>query len=429
MEKTPQGFSALFRNRHFMLLWGAQAVALTASNGIQFVQIVLIEKLTRSSIQIALMILAFTLPAVFLSPVAGVVVDRLPKAWVLVVSNALRTVTVLGYIVVLGVLPEGLYLLLAIYILTFIASAIGQFFVPAEVAAIPLVVGRGQKLLSANALFNLTLIATQMAGLVILAPLIVKLLGVAQSFLVIGLMYLIATLLVFFIPRDVPRPHRNSQARAIRRGWEDIMESWRFVTSHHSVYLAILQSSLVITLILIMALLAPGFATRVLNLAAEDAILVFAPAGIGVFLTIILVGRFGHLLPRQVLTNGGLLAMALTLLVLTWVSGQATRSPDFPVITIVSLLSFILGAEMAVINIPAQTLLQELTPEEMRGRVLALYFMFANGIGILPMLTVGAAADRFGILPVMAFVAISVLVLAVASAWRSWRYHKLMLLE
>ncbi|MBI2845674.1 MAG: MFS transporter [Chloroflexi bacterium] len=429
MVEAQKGFLPLFRNRNFMLLWSAQAVALTAYHGIQFVQIVLIEKLTRSSIQIAIMILAFTLPAVFFSPLAGVVVDRLPKAWVLVASNALRTVIVLGYILALRVLPEGLYLLLAIYILTFLASAIGQFFVPAEVAALPLVVGKGHKLLSANALFNLTLIVTQMAGLVILAPLAVKILGVPRSFLVIGVMYLLATLLVFFIPRDVPRPRKNSQARAIRRVWEEIMESWRFVTSHHPVYLAILQSSLVITLILIMALLAPGFATRVLHLPAEDAVLVFAPAGIGVFLTIILMGRFGHLVPRQVLTNGGLLALALTLLILTWVSGRAARSPDFPVITMVSLLSFFLGAEMAAVNIPAQTLVQERTPEEMRGRVLALYFMFANGIGILPMLTIGAAADTFGILPVMAFVATIVLLLAVASAWRSWRYHKLLLLD
>lgn len=428
MVESKRGFLPLFRNRHFMLLWAAQAVALTAQNGIQFVQIVLIEKLTRSSIQIALIILAFSLPSVLLSPVAGVIVDRLPKNWVMVVSNALRTITVLGYLFVLGVFPGGAYLLAAIYVLTFLSSAIGQFFVPAEAAAIPLLVG-GERLLTANALFNLTLIATQVAGLVIVAPLLVKIFGITNSFVLIALMYLLSTLMLAFIPRDVPQPGNSSDATALRRAWEEIKESWHFVTSHQPVYWAMIQSSLVMSLVMIMALLAPGFATRVLNLAAEDAIVVFAPAGIGVIITTLLVGRFGHLLPRHILTNGGLIALSLTLLVLTLVARQATLYPDFPAVPLVSILSFILGAEMAVVTIPAQTLVQERTPSQMRGRVLALYFMFANLIGIPPMLTIGAAADSFGILPVMGFVALAILALTAAGVWRSWRYHKSMLLE
>lgn len=422
MMQPERGFLPLFRNRPFLFLWAAQALALTAANGIQFVQIVLIEKLTRSSVQIALVIMAFSLPAVFFSPVAGVLVDRFPKTWIMVATNALRTTIALGYIFVLILFPGGAYLLLAIYFLTFLMSATGQFFVPAEAATIPFLVG-GDRLLAANALFNLTLIATQLAGLIIVAPLLVKILGVTNAFLAVALMYLLSTVFVAFIPRDNPNPPKNSQATAMRRAWEEIQEGWRFLTSHPPISLAVVQSSMVITLIMIMALLAPGFATRVLHMAPEDAIVVFAPAGIGVFVATVLVGRFGHLTSRQVLTNGGLSALGLTLLALTWVAGQPDSS-FFPKVSLISALSFLLGSEMAIINIPAQTLLQERSPKEMRGRILALYFMVANLVGIPPMLTVGAAADRFGILPVMAFVALVVILLSAMSIWRTWAHRE-----
>ena len=41
-----QGFAAVLRNRHFLRVWIAQCLALTAQNGIHFVQMVLIESLT-----------------------------------------------------------------------------------------------------------------------------------------------------------------------------------------------------------------------------------------------------------------------------------------------------------------------------------------------------------------------------------------------
>ncbi|MCA1553382.1 MAG: arabinose efflux permease, partial [Chloroflexi bacterium] len=63
MTTSARGFTAVLRNRHFLLLWLAQAISQIAQNGVNLVQIVLIETLTHSSGQIALMVLAFTLPA------------------------------------------------------------------------------------------------------------------------------------------------------------------------------------------------------------------------------------------------------------------------------------------------------------------------------------------------------------------------------
>lgn len=423
-----EGFGAVIRNRHFLFLWIAQAISQTAQNGIHFVQMVLIEKLTGSTSHMAVIILAFSLPGVLFSSLAGIVVDRLSHKVVMMASNALRVLTVSGYILFLYTLRGG-YLLLALYLLTFISSSIAQFFSPAEAATIPLLVGE-KRLLSANALFNLTLITTQVMGLIILAPLGVKLLGIDHSFVLIAVMYLAATVLVSFLPRDAPKLERNSQLSPLKEAWEEIQEGWRFVVSRRPIFLAISQLTLVATLFLTLAMLAPGFAARVLHLAPEDAIYVFAPAGLGLVLATILVGRYGYHFRRESLSNTGLMTLGLTLMGLTFVAGRMGSFSLISPLTIISILAFFMGAGVAMINVPAQTVMQERSPAEIRGRVIAFYFMTSNLVAIPPMLFIGVVADQIGhllgdpskgILSVMVSLALVVLCVAGASVWRTHR--------
>lgn len=423
-----EGFGAVLRNRHFLSLWIAQWFSQTAQNGIHFVQMVLIEKLTHSTSHMAVIILAFTLPGVLFSSLAGVAVDRLSHKVVMMASNALRVLIVSGYIFSLYTLRGG-YLLLALYLLTFISSSIGQFFSPAEAATIPLLVGE-KRLLSANALFNLTLITTQAVGLIILAPLGVKLLGIDHSFVLIAVMYLAATVLVSLLPRDAPKLKRNYRLSPLKEAWEEIQEGWRFVISRRPIFLAISQLTLVATLFLTLAMLAPGFAARVLHLLPEDAIYVFAPAGLGLFLATILVGRYGHQFRRESLSNTGLLTLGLTLMGLTFVAGRMGSFSPISPLTVISILAFLMGAEIAMITVPAQTVMQERSPAEIRGRVIAFYFMTSNLVAIPPMLFIGVVADQIGrllgdpskgILSVMVFLALMVIFVAGASVWRTHR--------
>jgi MFS family permease len=409
-----RGFSNVLNNRNFLFLWGAQILSQTAMNGIHLTQMVLIEELTRSSAQLGIVILAWSLPAVLFSAVAGVVVDRFPNKWVLVTSNVLRILTASSYILVLRTLG-GYSLLLAIYTITFIASAIGQFFSPAEAATIPLLVNH-QHLLAANSLFSLTLTASAVVGLILLGPLGIKLLGVEDSFAAIAIIYSGAAVLVALLPKDNPRPSRNSYASsAIKRTVAEVREGWQFVGSHRPVLAALLRVTLIATLALIMAMLVPGFAARVLGMNPEDAVYIFAPAGLGLVLSTYLVGRFGYLVKREILINMGLGTMVLTLIALGLVSrGHRTLSvPLFEaypqaavnLTTAVMILTAFLGFSIVLVNIPAQTTLQEKTPLEVRGRVFAVQFLLANVAGLPPTLFIGTLADRIGIPRVILLIA------------------------
>jgi len=139
-QQPSRGFGPVLRNPHFRSLWMAQLLCQTSQHAIHFVQLVLIEQLTGSAMHIGFTILAFSLPGVIFSPIAGVVVDRFPKKYVLVASNLIRVVLAASYVLVLATL-HGTWELLAIYTLTFLTATLAQFFGPAEAATIPLLVG------------------------------------------------------------------------------------------------------------------------------------------------------------------------------------------------------------------------------------------------------------------------------------------------
>lgn len=422
-ESTERGFGAVLSNPHFRSLWLAQLMAQTSQHAIHFIQMVLVEKLTGSATHLGITILAFTVPGILFSPIAGVVVDRLPKKWILLGSNITRVLFALSYILILNQL-EGTWRLLAIYFITFLTSTLAQFFSPAEGATIPMLVGE-RHLLTANSLFTLTIAAAQILGLMVLGPLSISLLRVEGGFIVVAVLYLIAAIAVSTLPRDKPAARATVAVSPWRRLWEDIRESLQFVSGQRRIQAALLQLAVIATMIMIMAMLAPGYAARVLGMSAEDAVIVFAPAGIGMLLAIGLTGRWGHLLRRVGFDYLGLVLTGLAFAGMGWMALGYDRlmrpilqlypNAGLSLTGATMALAFILGLCLAGVNILAQTLLQQQSPPYIRGRVLAMQFTLSNLIGIPPMLALGILADAIGIPRAMEIVGLIAIVMAILS--------------
>ncbi len=426
---NPIGYTAVLRNRNFLALWMAQVLSNTALNGAFFLQLVLIEQVTGSSAHLGAVIVSFSLPAVLLSALAGLVVDRVSKKTILIASNGLRIATGAALAFLAASLSSNklseAFFLATIYVLVFLTSAIGQFFAPAEGATIPLLV-RSDNLLPANSLFTLTFIASQILGMVILAPLAIKVIGIVGALWMAALFYTGATILVALIPRDHPaRVEGFDGVSAVRRAWNEIREGWHFAIMHRSIFVALLQLALVSALTMMMGMLAPGYAARVLGLSAEDAIYVFWPAGLGMLIASLLIGRFGHRIPREILASIGMGGVALGLSGMAWAGSGSlffgkplfVGYPELRLTTsaLVMFFSLLVGVSMATINIPAQTVVQERSNDAVRGRVFAVQFTLSNALGIPPMLFVGNLADIFGIPTITFGVAILIACLAVAN--------------
>jgi Na+-transporting methylmalonyl-CoA/oxaloacetate decarboxylase beta subunit len=75
-----------------------------------------------------------------------------------------------------------------------------------------------------------------------------------------------------------------------------------------------------------------------------------------------------------------------------------------------------MGFSYALLNAPAQTVLHERAPPEMRGRIFATQVVSANFVSLLPLLVVGAITDFAGITAVLVGIALFLLLFALVSA-------------
>jgi len=396
------------KNLAFRRLCGAMFAAMTATYAIYFASMVLVEKITHSSAQMGLMIFASTLPGLLFGLVAGVVVDRRERIGILVTSNALRTLVSLGFLTVVRFLRPPI-LLPAIYLSNFALAALGQFVAAAEGATLPRLVGSKQ-LMAANSLFNLALLASQGAGLVGLAPLLLKL-GGPQA---VALAAILLNLGAVALSASLPREEMTPQGRTLAELWADFKAGWRFIANDRLISLATFQLVLASSVSLMLSTLAPGFVARGLGLRVEDAAYMAVPVGVGLGLGLALVGRRGDRRRKESWVNTGLLVLGGALALL-----PALGRPEGLWWLLFLLVALGMGFGFSLILIPARATLQERPPERMRGRVIAAQLTLSNAANTLPLPLAGGLADLIGIRRVLLLIAFVVLGAGAASIHRT----------
>ena len=401
---------SIWRNRDFLLLWLAQAISQTAQNAIWYGIVILVQTRSHSSTQLSLAILTLIIPSVIFGVLAGVYVDRWDKRAVLIATNLIRGAIAFAY-AVFGV--EDLLPLSLLFLVNFVFSTVGQFFAPAETAMIPAVVARS-RLLQANSLFHLTFTASQLVGLVVLGPLLVKVGDTNGLFITMAAAIVLCGALVWPLPsrRGARSPGApSSEGEALRGVWQDVQDIGRFVLRDRVIALCMVQWTIGAILGLVVATLVPGFAERLLHMDAEDAVFVMAPAGIGMVAGTALLNRWGDRIEKHFLTNVGLFLVAACLGLtggLAYVTEQLTAGNpvliDLPTLGEVSVivpfimaLALIAGLGFVAIMVPTQTYLQERAPVELRGRVFAVQLMLSNFASIVPLLLLGGLADVIGV--------------------------------
>jgi len=281
---------------------------------------------------------------------------------------------------------------------------------------VPLLVSPGQ-LLTANSVFHMLFNVAQVLGLLLLAPLSLKLGGVDGAFAAISLSYLITAGLIWPISVQEICPVHYSVRSSWAQLWAEFRAGYDFILSRQAVLTAIGQHALISTLTMIIAVLSPGFFTRVLGMQPTDAVYIFFFAGLGMFLTTMWTGYLGPRFRRETLAIAGLLIIGLALLGFTYIawSSEVVRGvarPSRPVILQVMVMALLLGCGGTLASVAAQTIVQERTPRELRGRVIAAEFLAANIVGLVPMLIISGLADLVGIPAVL--MGLSVLILASA---------------
>jgi MFS family permease len=149
---------ALLGIRDFRLLFVGQAASNWGDALTNITLLILTQRLTGSVAAVAGTAIAVALPSLLFGIIAGVFVDRWDRKRVMVVSDVVRGILVLGFVFV-----SSAELLWLMYVVAFAQAAVGTFFNPAKGAMIPAIVP-GERLLAANSTMETSRIVLGLLG-------------------------------------------------------------------------------------------------------------------------------------------------------------------------------------------------------------------------------------------------------------------------
>jgi MFS family permease len=407
-----------------MCLWLAQVFSQLADRVIFVVFVALIvHHYGANESYNSYLYIAFTIPAILLTAIAGVFVDRWPRKLTLILTNVLRAALML----LLPFAVQGS--LLQLYTLAFLLSAVTQFFVPAEAATIPAIVSTNQ-LMTANSLFTTTMMASLIVGFALGDPLI-SAFGLAQIHWVIGALFAASALLLLGLklPQTVALKNKSDELpcnttiqNSFVSFYGDIKEGFAFIKESAPVWQAMAKLALLFSVLVAMCILSISYAKHYLfsnpEIAARKFAYIVAISGIGMAIGAALVGKPLRRVARPVLVYSGLLLVGLGLSALAcvaWVLPHLeTMALFLPAWQLGSLYVdalpltqrmvytyssvILLGLGAAFVSIPLQALLHERIPEDKRGKVLGLQFTLLSTSSTLPVLIVGLATEYIGVL-------------------------------
>lgn len=393
------GFNALFKNKSFLILWGGQILSQIADKVFLVLLITLVvdyrpPTFFANSMNSAVMV-ANTLPAIVFGSAAGIFVDRFSKKKVLFFSNFLRGLLILC----IPFLPKDFIFLLAI---AFLESILTQFFAPAELAAISLVVPK-QGLMTANALFTTTMLGSLIVGFAIGEPLFSLVKTVAGNYsqeITVAVLYLSASAMFYWLP---VKEKQSEDALAKVNPWHDFKEGLRYLKKNRLVSNAMLQLTVLYSVFAALTILTINLAKDI-GLRENQFGFLLAAAGIGMVFGAGILGHWGERFHHKPLPLIGFLMMAFVLGVFTYTQDR----------WLALSLSGVLGLGGSLIGVPMQTLIQQQTPESMRGKVFGFQNNVVNIALSLPLAIAGPLTDVVGLRTVM--LAMS-LVVAIAGIW------------
>ncbi|MBD2448023.1 MFS transporter [Nostoc sp. FACHB-152] len=402
------GFSALLKNRNFMLLWIGQLISQLADKVFFVLMVALLEVypppagLAENSMYSTLMV-AFTVPAILFGSAGGVFVDLLPKKVVMIGSDIVRGLLTLC----LPLLPREFFILL---VLTFAISTVTQFFAPAEQAAIPLLV-RKENLMAANALFSSTMMGALIVGFAVGEPI----LSWAKSLIgeeygqeiIVGGLYVLSAVMMQPIKFKEHKPHREQRTSV--NHWAEFTESIRYLKKNRLVLNAMLQLTTLYCVFAALTVLTIRLAEE-FGLKEKQFGFFLAAAGVGMLLGAGILGHWGDRLHRKPLPLIGFLAMAVVLGVFTFTHN----------LLLALGLCALLGIAASLIGVPMQTLIQQQTPPTMHGKVFGFQNHAVNIALSAPLAITGPLTDALGLRTVL--VAMSIVVAGVGVwAWQNTR--------
>lgn len=386
-------FTGLLRQRPYRALWTARTISQWGDAFNTVALVLLVYSLTGSGLGVSGVVVAEIIPVLLLAPLAGSLVDRLPRVTVMIAADLARA----GLAFILPLVDENIA---HVYLIAVGLSIGAVFFNPAAQSVLPALV-KERELVAANSGLWTAAVISQ----VVLAPLagiVVATSGYDWAFWINAASYLAsaAALLALEIPAPPAATKRSSWYRDAREGFSELAAHPLLRALATVQFLAALSAGATGALLVVLA-------QDHLGLGESDYGLLLGAIGVGAAAGPLLLSRITDNPRRPGYVLGPFLLRGLVDAVLATITGLVPAMAAL----VVYGLSTSTGA------VTFNSLLQAEVAERLRGRVFATFDMLWQSGRLISLLLGGIAADHFGIRAVFYIGG----ALLVAAAWIGWQ--------
>lgn len=364
-------------SRNYRLFYGGQGISVIGTWITRVATSWLVYRLTGSALMLGLTGFIGQLPVFLFGPVAGVVVDRVSKHRLLLVTQALS----LLQSALLAILTlSGVITVTQIILLSALQGFINAFDTPGRQSFLVEMVERRADLGNAIALNSSMVNGARLIGPSV-AGVIIGAFGEGVCFVVDAVSYLavIGSLLAMHLAKAAPRRARQAFLR-------EFMEGFRYAFGSPTIRAILMLLSLSSMMGMSYTVLMPIFVAEILHGGPSSLGFLMSAAGLGALAgAIYLASRKSVLgLGRWIVIASGMFGTGLM---------AFSFSTSFPIsLVLLPVVGFGMMVQMASSN----TILQTIAEDRMRGRVMSFYSMAFLGMTPFGNLIAGGLAHLIG---------------------------------
>lgn len=369
----------MFRHDNYRLYFAGQLVSVTGTWMGQLAQSWLVLTLTSSPFLLGLVPVAQFAPTVMLSLYGGLIADRFPKRRILMITQFFSA---LLQLFLAGLVFTDLVQLWHVYAIGAMLGVVNAFDTPARQSFVSEMVAKDdlvQAISLNSAVFNSgRLIGPALAGVTL------AIVGPAWAFLLNGVSF-------FAVIFQLSRMDDTKLFQAkVRRAAGNIREGISYAVRERTVFLTIVMIGTISTFAMSFNVWIPLLAKDVFDVGAGGFGMLMSMLGLGSLSGALTLAFIGKRRPpaAAIPITAGLLALFEVVLAIIGII-------DGPYLLALLVLPFA-GFMMTFTASLANSSVQMLAPDELRGRVMAFYFMIFNAGIPMGALLAGTTSQRFG---------------------------------
>jgi MFS family permease len=369
------------RHRNFQLFFSGQLISLVGTWMQNVAQAWLVYRLTGSSLLLGSIGFVSQIPVFIAAPIGGTIADRRSRHKLVIatqVSSMILALILAALTLVRGSNGHPLIRVWHIFVLSALLGLVNGVDIPARQSFMVEMVGK-EDLMNAIALNSSVFNGARIVGPAI-AGIMVGAIGEGWCFFANGISY-IAVIIGLLAMRV--QPHKVT---SVTSPTQHIIEGFRFVKKAIPIRDMLLLLGVVSLVAMPYAVLMPIFADRILHVGATGLGMLMGATGVGALLAALSLAARSGLKGLGRLIGFAALGFGASLIAFS-------RSHSFW-LSVVLLVP--VGFGMMLETTTSNTLIQAMVPDELRGRVMAVYTMMFMGMAPLGSLFAGAVADRLG---------------------------------